>query len=78
MLIIEVYDLDLYLQEIEEAFENVIEHEKENIPSLRFESTSKELIDQHVRNRVPPKTKAKENWAVNTFRQWHSKWFFLQ
>ena len=55
-------DFDLSLQEIE-VFENVIEPEKENISSLRFGSTSKEEINQHVRNRVPPKTKAKENWA---------------
>ena len=59
-------DLSLSLEEIEEAFANIIEPE-ENIPSLRFASTSKEEISQHVRNRVPPKTKAKENWAVNTF-----------
>jgi len=32
-------DFDLSLQEIEEAFENVIEPEKENISSLRFGST---------------------------------------
>jgi hypothetical protein len=67
-------DVDLSLEEIEEAFKNIIEPEKEILSSLRFGSTSKEEIDQHVRDRVPPNTKSKENWAVNTFRQWHSQW----
>ena len=70
-------DFDLSIQEIEEAFANVIENENENnitLSSLRFGSTSREEIDEHVRNRVPPKTKAKENWAVSTFRQWHTQW----
>ena len=57
---------ELTAQDVEEAFEGIVFSESENcFTSVRFASTSKSEIRQHLRDRVPKNTKAKENWAVS-------------
>ena len=66
---------ELTAQEVEEAFEGIVFPANEDcLTSVRFASTSQSEIQQHSRDRVPAKTKAKENWAVYLFKTWHAQW----
>ena len=65
---------ELTAQEVEEAFEGIVFPANEDcLTSVRFASTSQSEIQQHLRDRVPGKTKAKENWAVNLFKTGHAQ-----
>ena len=58
-----------------EALEKIIGscYKNSGVSNLRFASKSQGEVE-NVRDRVRPKTYAKENQAVNLFRMWHDQW----
>lgn len=70
-------DVDLTEDEIQAAFSGIFDEAVPNelhVKNLRFARTSEVEIEEHLKERIPPKTKSKQRWCVNLFKTWHSEW----
>lgn len=65
---------ELTFEEIEEVLRVVDENGDDPASSQRFASTTISEIQDHLQNRISPKTKSKEKWAMSIFRKWHDHW----